>query len=73
VSIGSAAQAETPATARGREYPGRPGRIAPRFTEQAITELQQPAAAVGLTPTGFVAEAGMAAARGHRVARGRRR
>lgn len=63
----NAAQTETPAAARGRDrrhqYPGRPGRIAPRFTEQEITELRQAAAAVGLTPTGFVAEAGLAAAR----------
>jgi uncharacterized protein (DUF1778 family) len=65
--VTSTAQTETPATARGRDrrhqYPGRPGRIAPRFTEQEITELQQAAAAVGLTPTGFVAEASLGAAR----------
>lgn len=49
---------------RRHQYPGRPRRIAPTFTEQETAELRQAAAAAGLTPTGFLAEAGLAAARG---------
>jgi hypothetical protein len=52
---------------RGRDrrhlHPGRPGRIAPRFTTQEVAELAAAAAAVGLTPTGFLAEAGLSTAR----------
>jgi hypothetical protein len=52
---------------RGRDrrhlHPGRPGRIAPRFTAQEMAELTAAAAVVGLTPTGFLAEAGLATAR----------
>lgn len=57
-----------PRTGRGRDrphlYPGRPGRIAPRYTAQEVADIAVAAAAAGLTPTGFVAEAGLAAARG---------
>ncbi|SNT65686.1 hypothetical protein SAMN05421812_12529 [Asanoa hainanensis] len=53
---------------RGRDrthlYPGRPRRIAPSFTEQEMADVQKAAEDAGLTPTGFLAEAGLAAARG---------
>ncbi|MEV6922936.1 hypothetical protein AB0M46_00280 [Dactylosporangium sp. NPDC051485] len=53
---------------RGRDrrhlYPGRPRRIAPTYTEQEVADIASAAAAAGLTPTGFVGEAGLAAARG---------
>ncbi|WP_432976745.1 hypothetical protein [Dactylosporangium sp. CA-233914] len=58
----------SPRSGRGRDrrhlYPGRPARIAPRYTEQEIADIAAAAAAAGLTPTGFVGEAGLAAARG---------
>ncbi|WIN00132.1 hypothetical protein ACTOB_003817 [Actinoplanes oblitus] len=53
---------------RGRDrrhlHPGRPRRLAPRFTDTEAAELAAAAAAVGMTPTGFLAEAGLATARG---------
>jgi len=53
---------------RGRDrrhlYPGRPKRVAATFTEQEMADIQAAAAAVGMTPTGYLAEAGLAAARG---------
>ncbi|WP_344515358.1 hypothetical protein [Dactylosporangium maewongense] len=53
---------------RGRDrthlFPGRPRRIAPTYTEQEMADIAAAAAAAGLTPTGFVGEAGLAAARG---------
>jgi hypothetical protein len=52
---------------RGRDrrhlYPGRSRRIAPTFTEAECTEIVAAAAAAGVTPTGFCAEAALSAAR----------
>lgn len=57
-----------PRTERGRdrrhEYPGRPRRIAPTFTEAEFADIVAAAAAAGVTPTGYVALAAAAAARG---------
>src|SRR4051812_45814400 len=44
--------------------PSRPGRIASTFTTDELAELQAAAAAAGLTPAGYLAEAGLATARG---------
>lgn len=58
---------------RGRDrrhlYPGRPRRLAPRFTDDELRELEAAAGAVGMTATGFLAEAGLAYARQTRPAR----
>jgi hypothetical protein len=43
---------------------GRPHRLNARFTDAELTEIETAATAVGMTPTGFLAEAGLAAARG---------
>ena len=57
---------------RGRDrrhlYPGRSRRIAPTFTDAECAEIAEAAAAAGLTPTGFCAEAALSAARGVRSA-----
>lgn len=61
-------EVNAPQSGRGRDrrhlYPGRSRRIAPTYTEQEIAAITAAAAAAGLTPTGFVGEAGLAAARG---------
>jgi hypothetical protein len=53
---------------RGRDrrhlYPGRPRRIAPTFTDAEYADIAAAAAAAGVTPTGFCAEAALSAARG---------
>jgi hypothetical protein len=53
---------------RGRDrthlQPGRPHRVNARFTAAEFAEIEAAAAGAGMTPTGFLAEAGLAAARG---------
>src|SRR5689334_8731797 len=53
---------------RGRDrrhlYPGRSRRVAATFTEQEMADIAATAAAAGVTPTGFCADAAIAAARG---------
>jgi len=53
---------------RGRDRthhrPGRPHRVNARFNDAELAEVEAAAAAVGMTPTGFLAEAALAAARG---------
>jgi len=44
--------------------PARPRRLTPRFSDAELADLAAAAAAVGMTPTGFCAEAALAAARG---------
>lgn len=60
------------AVERGRDrrhrFPGRERRLTPRFSEGEIGEIERAAVAVGLTPTGFCAEAALSAARGVRSA-----
>lgn len=67
-----ATRAEAPATQRGRDrrhrFPGRDCRLTPRFTTDEVAEIEVAAAAVGMTPTGFCAEAALSAARGVRSA-----
>ena len=43
---------------------GRPHRLNARFSDTERAEIETAAAAVGMTPTGYLAEAGLAAARG---------
>src|SRR5437899_1032415 len=49
---------------RSHRGSGRPHRLNARFTDAELAEIGTAAAAVGLTPTGFLAEVGLAAARG---------
>ena len=51
---------------RPREYrlPGRKTRVNVRFSEQERAEVEVAAAAIGMTATGFTAEAALMAARG---------
>ncbi|MEN3308857.1 MAG: hypothetical protein V7603_5059 [Micromonosporaceae bacterium] len=49
---------------RTHHRPGRPHRVNARFNAGELAELAAAATAVGMTPTGFVAEAALAAARG---------
>lgn len=49
---------------RSHRGSGRPHRVNARFTDSELSEIETAAAAVGMTPTGFLAEAGLAAARG---------
>jgi hypothetical protein len=53
-------------TVRSRQYsfPGRDHGVHPRFTAGEYAELVEAAARAGLTPTGYVGEAALAAARG---------
>lgn len=53
-------------TVRSRRYsfPGRDHGVYPRFTAGEYAELVEAAARAGLTPTGYVGEAALAAARG---------
>ncbi|GLW36020.1 plasmid mobilization protein [Actinoplanes regularis] len=57
---------------RGRDrrhlYPGRPRRLTPRFTPEELEDVKAAARAVGMTPTGYLAEAGLAHARHTRPA-----
>ncbi|WP_203755408.1 hypothetical protein [Actinoplanes cyaneus] len=57
---------------RGRDrrhlYPGRVRRLAPRFTDDELGEVRNAAREVGMTPTGFLAEAALAYARRARPA-----
>lgn len=66
--IRSTAVAARTANPRGRDRthrgPGRPHRVNARFTDVELAEVDAAAAAVGMTPTGFCAEAALAAARG---------
>ncbi len=43
---------------------GRPHRLNARFTADELVEIETAAVGAGMTPTGFLAEAGLAAARG---------
>jgi hypothetical protein len=43
---------------------GRPHRLNARFTDAELAEIEAAAVGAGMTPTGFLAEAGLAAARG---------
>ena len=56
------------ATERGRDrrhrFPGRDCRLTPRFTTGEVAEIEAAAAAVGMTTTGFCAEAALSTARG---------
>jgi hypothetical protein len=60
----SAATVQIP---RGRDrthlQTGRPHRLNARFTADELVEIETAAAGAGMTPTGFLAEAGLAAAR----------
>ena len=53
---------------RGRDRthrgPGRLHRLNARLSDAELAEIETAAAAVGMTPTGFLTEAGLAAARG---------
>lgn len=49
---------------RSHRRPGRPHRVNARFTAAELAEVEAAASAVAMTPTGFLAEAGLAAARG---------
>jgi len=53
---------------RGRDRthrgPGRPHRLNARLSDAELAEIETAAAAAGMTPTGFLTEAGLAAARG---------
>src|SRR5438270_7349436 len=53
---------------RGRDRthrgPGRPNRLNARLSDAELAEIETAAAAAGMTPTGFLTEAGLAAARG---------
>jgi hypothetical protein len=60
--------AARPVGSRGRDrrhlYPGRSRRVAPTFSAQEMADVEAAAAAAGVTPTGFCADAALAAARG---------
>jgi hypothetical protein len=49
---------------REATVPSRPRRLTPRFSDAELADLAAAAAAVGMTPTGFCAEAALVAARG---------
>lgn len=49
---------------RTHQGPGRPHRLNARLSDSELAEIETAAAAVGMTPTGFLTEAGLAAARG---------
>lgn len=59
-------------TERGRDrqhrFPGREYRLTPRFARDELADIEAAAAAVGMTPTGFCAEAAASTARGIRSA-----
>ena len=61
----AAAQATRP---RGRDRthrgPGRPNRLNARLSDAELAEIETAAEAAGMTATGFLTEAGLAAARG---------
>jgi hypothetical protein len=49
---------------RTHRFPGRPCRLELRFTPDELTRINEAAQTVGLTPTGFCAEAAVAATKG---------
>jgi hypothetical protein len=63
---------QAPGIQRGRDrrhrFPGRDCRLTPRFTADEVAEIEAAAAAVGMTTTGFCAEAALSTARGVRSA-----
>jgi hypothetical protein len=63
-----ATKVEQHANERGRDrrhhFPGRTHRLTPRFGSDELAAIEAAAARVGVTPTGFCAEAAVAAARG---------
>jgi hypothetical protein len=67
-----ATTAQAPGIQRGRDrrhrFPGRDCRLTPRFTADEVAEIEAAAAAVGVTTSGFCAEAALSAARGVRSA-----
>ncbi len=67
-----ATRVDAPSAQRGRDrrhrFPGRDCRLTPRFTTDEVAEIEAAAAVVGMTPTGFCAEAALSTARGVRSA-----
>jgi hypothetical protein len=63
-----ATEVERQPSVRGRDrrhrFPGRECRLTPRFTSDEVVEIRAAAAAAGMTPTGFCAEAALTIARG---------
>jgi hypothetical protein len=55
---------ELPGRHRTHIFPARPHRLTPRFSDDEYAHVAAAAAAVGMTPTGFCAEAAVAAATG---------
>lgn len=53
-----------PGRHRGHQFPARPHRLTPRFSSDELASITSAAVAVGVTPTGFCAEAAVAAATG---------
>ena len=49
---------------RTHRGPGRPHRLNARLSDGELAEIETAAAAVAMTPTGYLTEAGLAAARG---------
>jgi hypothetical protein len=68
--MSEATTAEPQAVQRGRDrrhrFPGRDCRLTPRFTAAEVAQIETAAAAVGLTQTGFCAEAALSTAHGVR-------
>jgi hypothetical protein len=66
--LDNADNATTVLRPRGRDRThlrsGRPHRLNARFTADELAEIETAAIGAGMTPTGFLAEAGLAAARG---------
>lgn len=52
-----------PGRHRNHLFPARPRRLTPRFSDAELAAIAAAAAAVGVTPTGFCADAALAAAR----------
>jgi len=55
-----------PGRHRRHLFPARPRRLTPRFSDAELAEVTAAAAAVGMTPTGFCAEAAITVARRER-------
>ncbi len=55
---------ELPGRHRTHMFPARPHRLTPRFSDDELARIAAAATAVGMTPTGFCAEAAVAAATG---------
>ena len=66
------ATTQAPSIERGRDrrhrFPGRDCRLTPRFSADEVAEIEAAASAVGMTTTGFCAEAALSTARGVRSA-----